>query len=84
MVTRNNEMSGGQQNRQPLVFDMYHEGKMVRVRVEAGESDYGVFFDDQLMDIVEEWEAGEWDAQSGALDEETLAVIGQRISDYYG
>lgn len=74
------ETSGG---RRSLKFDMYFEGRMVAVRVEAGESDYGVHFDGQLVDVIEQHETDEWEGQTGYLDEDVLQQIGSRIAGYF-
>lgn len=34
-------------------YEMYFEGKMVLCRIEAGESNYGVHFDNKLVAVIE-------------------------------
>lgn len=64
-------------------FDMYYEGKMVLCHISIGESDYGVHFDDELMDVIEMNEDGFWEGQGGVLDEEVVEEIGKRINDKF-
>ena len=66
-----------------LEFNMYHEGRMVEVRVEVGESDYGVHIDDELVAVMEVDENGFWDAQDDFLDEDVIEYIGKRINDKF-
>ncbi len=64
-------------------FDMYYEGKMVAVRIESGESDYGVFFDDQLITQIEQDEDCQWEDQANILDEDVVEYIGGRITSHF-
>jgi hypothetical protein len=66
-----------------LQFELYYEGRMVTCRVDAGESDYGIHFDGELVAVIEMDDNGLWEAQGDALEVYVANEIGQRIEEHY-
>jgi hypothetical protein len=64
-------------------FTLFIVDRVVTCTVATGESDYGILFDGELMDIIEMNEDGLWEAQSKTLDGELVQEIGKKIEDHF-
>jgi hypothetical protein len=65
-------------------FELQYRGELITCRVDAGESDYGVHFDYQLVAMLELDEDGvTWLDTTDTLEPEVVQLIGKKIEERF-